>query len=25
MAFATTRLHHSTELGGWRMDAYAFS
>ena len=25
MAFAATRLHHSTEAGGWRMDAYAFS
>ena len=25
MAFASTRLHHSTEPGGWRMDAYAFS
>ena len=25
MAFAATRLHHSTEYGGWRMDAYAFS
>jgi 4,5-DOPA dioxygenase extradiol len=25
MAFAATRLHHSTETGGWRMDAYAFS
>ncbi|HET6608870.1 MAG TPA: class III extradiol ring-cleavage dioxygenase [Rhodopila sp.] len=25
MAFAATRLHHSTEEGGWRTDAYAFS
>jgi 4,5-DOPA dioxygenase extradiol len=25
MAFAATRLHHSTETGGWRTDAYAFS
>jgi 4,5-DOPA dioxygenase extradiol len=25
MAFAVTRLHHSTEKGGWRTDAYAFS
>jgi len=25
MAFTATRLHRSTEYGGWRMDAYAFS